>query len=169
MSKIGEYFSELPKWAKGIIAVLVIAVIAIVVWKLIKVITKALKKAEKDKAFNNDYEDLTAQGQKPSYPQNTYIQLADKIESAAGGVIFGLGTDEDQIIDVFKQMKNDLDLVLLGKAFGVREAPDCYVNCDDMGIGAFLAYEVSQGVIDEINNDLKARGITSVFRMAQTR
>lgn len=157
--KVYDYYKGLPPWGK---AVAVIAVIAIVVYLFI-LIRKWIKKLQINKDFNADYNTLTASGQKPSYPQTTYSNLADKIESAAGGYVFGLGTENEQIVDVFKQMNNDIDVILLEKAFGARPAPDCWVGCDDLKLGGFLTNELDQDELDEINTILVNKGITIKF------
>lgn len=154
-----QFWSELPQLAKILI---IVAVIALIVWLIIK-IGKWSKIAKLKTAFKDDYNAAVAGGQKPSYPDTTYINLSDKIESAGAGFAFGLGTDEEAIYDVFKQMKNDLDVLLLSKAFGARTAPDCVFNCPDLALGGWLANEMSGEAIKEINTILQTQGIKSKF------
>lgn len=154
-----QFWSGLPQLAKIII---IIAIIALVVWLIIK-IGQWSKRAKANNVFKGDYKDAISAGQKPTYPETTYINLADKIEGAGQGFAFGLGTDEEAIYDVFRQMNNDLDVLLLTKAFGLRPIPDCYFGCDELSLGGWLANEISADNLKEINKILQAKQITSRF------
>lgn len=52
----------------------------------------------------------------PSFSPSQMSTFADNLFSAMDG----FGTDETSVEDVFKKMKNDLDILLLIDAFGVR-------------------------------------------------
>src|SRR3990172_7307429 len=107
-----KIFVELPPLAKTIITIAVILAIIVLVMWIRRGIIKARKKAEAEQNFNDDYGDAVAQGQKPTYPASNYQIFADKIYEAACSGVFCYGTDEETIKDVFKQMKNDVDILL---------------------------------------------------------
>lgn len=160
---IGSWFNNLSPLVRNIITLGLFVLFFIIVISIINAIKKAGKKAKDDKAYNDDIKNLTAQGQKPSYPDTTYKNLADKIFGASRGFVGGLGTDEEAIIDTFKEMKNDLDVVMLEKAWGSREPADCWAFCDALSLGDFLSYEMSAGDIQEINKTLSSKGINIKF------
>ncbi|KKQ35806.1 MAG: hypothetical protein US53_C0070G0005 [Candidatus Woesebacteria bacterium GW2011_GWA1_37_7] len=162
-----KYFAELPPLAKTIIVIAVIlAIIILIVW-IRSGIKKARKKAEAGQNFNADYGNAVAQGQKPTYPASNYQIFADKIYEAACSGIFCYGTDEETIQDVFKQMKNDVDILLLIKAFGLREERGTicipFTDCPGIALGQFLQTELSASEFQKINDILKTQGITFVF------
>lgn len=166
LGKISAWFGGLSPLVRNIIILglfILFFIIVIMILKAIKDAGKNRDKKDLEKAFNDDIKTLTEAGQKPSYPDTTYKNLADKIQGASVGFVIGLGTDEEAIIDVFKQMKNELDVVKLEKAFGAREPEDCWALCPAYPLGAYLAYEMSAGNIAEINKILSDAGINMRF------
>lgn len=161
--KLSRFYSSLPPWAKGLVFVFIAGVSITLFILARKAYIKAKNKANLNKLFKNDYNDAVAQGEKPSYPELTYVNLADTIEGATKGLVAGIGTDEEAIYDVFKKMNNNLDVILLEKAFGEREAADCIWGCPALRLGAFIIDDASASVIEEINTILSAKGITIKF------
>jgi hypothetical protein len=106
---------------------------------------------------NKDIIDAKKSGQVASYPTGTYSQLADKIYSA---VMYTWGTDEQAIYDVFNQMKNNLDVALLIKAFGKRRVE---FSTLDQELGAHLSNDLDSSEINKINNILSSKGINYKF------
>lgn len=151
--KVSESFSQLPAWAKGVVGVIIVGGAAFLTYKLYKGIQGAKSKID----VRRDENKLKSEGQKQSYPNTAYKNFADKIYQA--GFVFG-GTDEDAIYDVFKQMKNDLDVVLLVKAFGQRRVE---FSLQDAELGGFLTSELNSSEITKINEILNNNGITYRF------
>lgn len=160
---IGSWFSNLSPIVRNIMVLGLFVLFFIIVISIINAIKKASKKSQTDKTLNDDIKKLIAQGQTPSYPDTTYKNLADKIFGASRGWFGGLGTDEEAIKDTFKEMKNELDVVMLEKAFGAKEPADCWAFCDTLTMGDFLAYEMSAGDIAEINKTLASKNINIRF------
>lgn len=164
-----KYFQELPPLAKTIITITVIVAVIVIVFWIRSGIKKAGAKAKANQNFNNDYGNAVAQGQKPTYPASNYQIFADKIYEAGCAGVFCYGTDEEAIFDVFKQMKNDVDVLLLIKAFGLREergticVPFLEENCSRMPLGQFLQTELSASNFSEINNILAKNSIVFKF------
>lgn len=115
--------------------------------------------ADKLNLSNAEKDILDAQkaGQTPSYSSATYSQLADKIYSA---VMYTWGTDEQAIYDVFDQMKNNLDVAMLIKAFGKRRLE---FSTQDLELGAHLSNDLDSSEISKLNNILSSKGITYRF------
>ena len=116
----GEIFKGLPTWAQGVIALVVVGGIGVIGYNIYKTIQK--KQGQKDQKqeldnANQTVIDLTKAGQKPSLDSFKLAQLANQIHSALNGY----GTDENSVYRAFLQVKNDLDVVNLTKAYGIRK------------------------------------------------
>jgi hypothetical protein len=148
-----EYYQSLPSWAKGAVAVAVIAgigIIGFVIYKNFKPRTKEEKELDKDE------DTFVAQGQKPSFPTSQYRAFADTIQQEN----LSFNTDEEKIYNIFKQMKNDLDIVMLSRAFGERR-PQWTVN--NVGLVPFLNEDLNRYEIGEVNKILAAKNIKFRF------
>lgn len=128
------------------------------------------KRRQQEEDFKEDYQTLTQDSNlKPTYLATNYQTFADKIYAAGCPGLFCYGTDEEAMYDVFREMKNDLDMLLLVKAFGLREerggicipipgTGECAIP-----LGAWLLTELSADGIKEINDILKKNGLTFTF------
>jgi hypothetical protein len=94
-----------------------------------------------------------------TYPEGSYFGFADAIYAArAGNNIFG--TDEDAIWDVFRKMKNDLDIAKLIKAFGSKRLS---FSLQSAGLGGYLSDEMDTEEINKINQILAGNNIKYRF------
>jgi len=99
--------------------------------------------------------------QKATYPTSQYSSWADAI----AGAIYGAGTDELTIVNIFRQLKNDTDYLKLVKAWGNpkrRVFPDFFVFYDTgylMTLPQALREDLSTFWINKINNILKSKKI----------
>lgn len=161
---IANFFST-PSRARTlvIIAFIILLLVLIYWWRASR------KKRQQEKQFQNDYQTLTqgggsGGGQKPTYLSTNYTQYADRIYAAGCSGAFCYGTDEEAIYEVFNKMQNDLDVLLLTKAFGLREPRGEWCtplddNCD-YSLGEWLQTELDADEFKEINNILTKKGIT---------
>lgn len=148
-----EAFNNLPQWSKGIIAIsaiVAVGLVGFVIYKNFKPRTKEEKELDKDEDI------FISQGQKPSFPKSQYRAFADTIQQEN----LSFNTDEEKIYDIFKQMKNDLDIIMLIQAFGERR-PQFTFN--DVGLAPFLNEDLSKSEIGEINKILTAKNINFRF------
>lgn len=127
----------------GIIALAVVIIIVRYSSTLIKKLGGSIDKSAQTLA-------LESQGMTQSFSKSEYASFADQIEVA----IYGFGTDEDTIYNVFNQMNNDLDIVQLEKAFGVR---------DGQSLASWLTGDLSSDEIDTINGILLNAGINKSY------
>jgi hypothetical protein len=161
----GEIFKELPKWAQGVIAVAIIGGIGIVGYNIYKTIQKKQNQKDQKKELdnaNNTVVNLTKAGQKPSLDSFKLAQLANQIHSALNGY----GSDESAVYRVFLQVKNDLDVVNLTKAYGIRKLSSGNWNpaTDFEGtLGQSLTEELSAKEIEALNMILAKKGIKYRF------
>lgn len=138
-----------PKKAIAISIILVVAIILIAfLWKKIKVaIITAKSKIDNVNLIN---EEITSTGIPPSYSDSQYNVYAQQLYTA----MKGLGTDENAIYTVFRQMKNRVDILKLFAAFGTRDGQDLY---------EWMAGDLSSWNFNKINNILTDNGVDYQF------
>lgn len=157
-------FKDLPTWAKGTIAIVVVGGLAFLGYKLYKGISGAVNISEPEKALldvNNDIKTLS-KTEKASYNGSQYRVFADSLYEAMSG----MGTDEEEVFNVFRQMKNTLDVLLLTRAFDVRDYTDDKVfifNTKPMNLNQWLSAELSTSNKAELNKILSSKGIKYTF------
>ena len=93
---------------------------------------------------------------KLSYSESQYLIFADAIQEATQG----FGTDEDQIYNVFGQLKNNEDLLQLIVAFGKRTYGGISGVFIQSTLPEVLNLELSNSELEELNNILSGNGIT---------
>ena len=99
--------------------------------------------------------------QKPSYPPSTYSGWSAAIATA----VFGGGTDEAAIYDIFRKLKNNTDYLMLVKAWGSPKRqvyPDWFVFYSTgfkMTLPEVLRYDMDSSEIRKINDILASKGI----------
>lgn len=116
--------------------------------------------AEKQKANVGDVTDLTKKGLKPSYNSSNYLQFADTVWNKRK-FQFGIDNDEQGAVDILKKMKNDLDVALLLRAYGLRR--DWFFGVEvgqPMGLFTAIREKVSNSMIEQVNTDWVKKGIT---------
>jgi len=99
--------------------------------------------------------------QKQSYPDSVYQGWCNAIATA----VFGSGTDEDTIYDIFRRLKNNTDYLKLVKAWGNPKRqvfPDWFVFYSTgfkMTLPEVLRYDMDKNEIKKINTILANKGI----------
>ncbi len=149
LAKIGRSFEKNPlPWTIGAVAVGVGA------FFLIKKLGGGLKTGAQNLA---DESRFRSSGQTLSYPLSSYTGYADAIYEA--GMVWN-GTDENAIYNVFKKMNNDLDVLQLIKAFGMRRKE---WSLQEANLGGYISSEFDSDELAELNKLLAAKGITYRF------
>lgn len=121
--KIGKYYSEMPGWAKGVVAVIIVGGIAFATWKiykLVKGIGEGAGEAFRDLKEKGDVKAELAESAKkepPSYSDTEYENFANTLFAAMDGA----GTDYDKIESVFMKMKNKTDVLSVINFYGIRK------------------------------------------------
>lgn len=161
----GEIFKGLPKWAQGLIAIGIVGGIGIIGYNIYKTIQKSKSEKDQKKELENANEtvnNLIKSGQKPSLDSFKLAQLANQIHSALNGY----GTDENAVYRAFLQVKNDLDVVNLTKAYGIRKLSSGNWNPtkDFEGtLGQSLTEELDPKEMAALNMILAKKGIKYRF------
>ena len=152
--------SVIKKYKKPLIATAAV-VVGYLVYKTIK-----NRQPSQGAALLNDEAAAKAKGQRLSYSEATYVNLANVIFNSwfQNFNIFN-PVDEKQILSVMSKMKNDLDVIALTRAFGKRRAPVPFGSffVSDLSLGEWLREGLYENEIQAVNNVLKAKGITAQF------
>lgn len=152
---------KLPTAGKSVTWVIWAIIIVLVGMYAIRRVIKLIddlkaRQAENDLATQINPSALT-------YEVSQYKIFADEIFAAMDG----LGTDNATILNVFKKMDTNSDVLQLIKSFGTRSAS---YSGGIANLGSFsgnlasqLSNELSAGEKDQINAALDAKGITIKF------
>jgi hypothetical protein len=178
-TKTFAVYHELPGWAKGVVVIAGVGAVVYTGFLIRKGIKKAVDHGREQKAVNDakaDLNELQGQGMKPSYQDGVYTGWADKIEVAFSGCDWSVGQDivgltltssGKSLLEVVKQMKNDVDFLKLVAAYGTRTYDQCgtWPFSGDFTGSLYQAVsdEIDQTEIDYINKQLAAKGITKKF------
>ena len=150
MKTEGKQFEYL-KW------VIVIAIVYLL-YKVIKGFSKLTSGGdfpEVTESLDSELIALKNKGINPTINESTALSYADFIYNTN----MGFNTDEEGIIDVFRVLNNQADLILLKKAFGTRRPQ---FETSYMGLAAFLRSDLSNSEINTINEILAQKRIQSI-------
>lgn len=131
------------------IAVLILA--CIIAWFIFRTARGYIQRAGQISETIGEQAVLTSQGMKKSYTNSQYNGFADDLYIAMKGI----GTDEDMIGNVMSKMQNDLDVIALNNAYGIRDGYD---------LKTWLRNDLSPSDMNRyVNNILRQKGITKTF------
>jgi hypothetical protein len=157
-----ESFTGLPGWAKGAIAVGVLAGVGYAVYYFTKQVGEVKEgKTERieDRGWNSEFDKLNSNDKtKATLSKAELLSLANKIHAAMDGY----GTDEEAIVKSFRSLKNNADFAGLQAAYGIQEISSGRFNPEPNFKGnmiATLSTELSDYWVSKINAILKAKGI----------
>lgn len=157
--------SDLPKWAKGIIAVAIVGGVGFIAYKIYKKIQQSNEEKgskQENSQAQSELDKLIKKGIKPTYQQSQYSSYANTLWEAMDGY----GTNEDLIMRVFANLKNDADFLSLSKAYGIRTVSSGVGNPEPNYRGTLsgaLASELENSKIRDINASMSKKGITYKF------
>lgn len=172
------YWKSLPPWAKGVTAIVSVGVVVYSAALIRKGIKKAVdtgKEAKAVKDAQNDLSVLQKQGQHQSYQNGQYTAWADKIEVQFSGCDYSVGassigvlTDSGKVLmDIVKQLKNDVDFLKLISAYNVRTYDQCglwpFAGNFTGSLYQAVSDELNESEIKIINDQLSKQGITKSF------
>lgn len=131
----------LPSWAKGIIAVTVLAGAAFVAYKVYKLVSN-IGEGKDEKAVLNlvdkEIKDKIKAGDSLSKPLSTYASTANAIEEKLKGCELSAEPEIAVIKLVIGQVKKPIDWLQLTAAFGKRKIDDCGWGSTDYELGNLL-------------------------------
>lgn len=164
MKEVKQIFNNLPQWSKGIIAVAVVGGVALIGYTIYKKVNKSQSEKDAEESLKDTNEDIKKllKTQKPSFMPSQYGTFSDALFEAMSGQ----GTDEEAIYDIFKKTKNTLDVLMIIKAFGIREYSDdkfLMFNIKPMNLNQWLSAELSYSEKNKLNEILSSKGIKFQF------
>lgn len=158
---VSNAFYSLPPWAKGAIAVGVLAGVAYVLHK-VATAPKNIKGNQGNREQTNqelkEEQQIKEQGKKPTLSKSQMSTAANVIFNAMDGY----GTDEDAIMRQMRKIKNDLDYLGISNAYGTREVSSGRFNPEPNYKGKLagsLQNDLSDYWIGLINKHLKSKGV----------
>lgn len=166
-TKVYQYYSELPPWAKGVVVVgggLVAFLVLRRVYKAVFPSAEDRKNRELAQNVNNEINVLTNQGVKPTYADSQYNTFANTIYN---GMRYCAGDDYSTVESTLKRMMNDLDVAKLVKAFGKRQ-DYCFgiPTSGELDLFTYVQKELGNDYggltnyrVKRINEDWKKKGI----------
>lgn len=147
---MNKWFKELDKTTQMIVVVAVIVVIFMVLRSGKNYIQKMGEWADNQ----GEKAALGASGVKASFSKSEYNTFANQLENAMAGS----GTDENTIFKIFNKMENDLDILNLETAFGLRSSWGS--NYD---LSEWLRGDLGTTDMNKLNQILSGKGITKQF------
>jgi hypothetical protein len=129
MEKSGfyKYYTELPTWAKGAMAIAIIGGVGLIGYKIYKGVknSEELKNSQDTaNSAENEYKKLLRQGQKLSFPESNYISASNTVETSLSGCETYFG-EEDAKYAVINVVKKPIDWYFLVTTFGSRMIDNC--------------------------------------------
>lgn len=157
------YYKEQPGWAKGLITLVLLAIVLLALYQGYALIKKGIEVAKAKKSLNTIDTNIKAMQQsgiKPSYSDSQYAAWANALQIAFDGY----GTDEVAIENIILMMKKDIDVLKLIEAYGVREIKGGWLMPNFTGdLASTLASELDSNEIRDMNQNLRNNGIQFQF------
>lgn len=152
-----ELTTGLPPWAKGVATLAILGGVGYGIYKLIKNINSIDDKL----SDNKEERDLKAQGQKNWYTASQYKEMAETFYSDAIDTfnVFDRG-NEDALYKLAGQMKSDLDVIEIRKAFGEKR---CSLTVNWMTLSPFVNCMYDTDEVAQANKILASKKITFRF------
>jgi hypothetical protein len=174
-NKTYQYYKELPSWAKGVVVVGGLGLVGYIGYSIYKKIQDKKAQEEANRQSNiarTEIINLENQGVRATHSDSEFEGYAQALVQAMNGC----GTDEEAVYNVFKQMKNDVDIRKLVSTFGIRYYQPCEVSSpisytrwlfNDQafggGISSWLNYDLTSSEIQTINSTLRTNGVNYSF------
>lgn len=140
---------------KILIIVIIIVILVVLVWvfwgKLKTLFSEISNKYQQNSELNNY---ISTTGEQVTLSDSDLRQLANKLYTAFYGGLFGWGTDEEAVYDVFNRINNGADLHKLISVYGTRE---------DLTLDQAMVDELNNSELKKVNTILANKGINYQF------
>jgi len=135
-----------------IISIVIMIVIAIIIW----IISIQIKKLIGKMKNTTQIADLAAQGIVPSYSDNEFYAMCNKLYDAMDGP----GTDVQGVLSVYKQILNDADFAKLNSTFGIKGSS--WFGLEKGDLNSWLTKE-GNNLVYQVNQILAQNGVTKRY------
>ncbi|MBI2258170.1 MAG: hypothetical protein HYU67_04635 [Flavobacteriia bacterium] len=154
-----KWWSGLSSREQLIVGLLIILFLAIFWRKIVRFFQDYIHKPKnadelkKELEENNELIQYQKAGVSRSFSEQTYVHAAEKLFNA----MHGAGTDEEGVLKIMTfYVKNDIDFILLYKAFGYRQGALWSSSSD---LRSWIKSDLSDYWVGMINNDYKIKGM----------
>lgn len=151
-SNIDKLVDDPKKILFIVIIIVIIIVVVWIFWGKIKTLFSNLGNKVQQNAELNDYINQT--GETFTLSESEIRNLANKLEQAFYGNVFGWGTDENAVYEVFNRINNGADLRKLISVYGTRH---------DMTLNQAIVDELGRSELNKVNTILSNKGIDYAF------
>ena len=151
-SNIDKLVDDPKKILFIVIIIVIIIVVVWIFWGKIKTLFSNLGNKVQQNAELNDYINQT--GETFTLSESEIRNLANKLEQAFYGNVFGWGTDENAVYEVFNRINNGADLRKLISVYGTRP---------DMTLNQAIVDELGRSELNKVNTILSNKGIDYAF------
>lgn len=152
ISNIDKLIDNPKKILFIVITIVIIIVVLWIFWGKIKSLFSRIGNKVQASAELTDY--MTQTGEFVTLSDGEFGNLANKLEQAFYGNLFGWGTDEQAVYNVFNSMRNGADVRKLVSVYGTRH---------DMTLNQAMVSELSNRELSKVNNILSNKGINYSF------
>lgn len=161
-------YMNLPPATRGLLTVVGVGIGIYVLYKVYKsiantaggVVTPEKGGAQEDRGWNKDIDKLNSN---PATRATITQAQASSFASSLFAAMDGYGTDEDRILNIFRQLKNDADYAYVQSAYGVREVSSGAWNPEPNFKGTLsgaLSSELDSDYVARINKILADKKIS---------
>lgn len=151
-SNIDKLVDDPKKILFIVIIIVIIIVVVWIFWGKIKTLFSNLGNKVQQNAELNDYINQT--GETFTLSESEIRNLANKLEQAFYGNVFGWGTDENAVYEVFNRINNGADLRKQISVYGTRH---------DMTLNQAIVDELGRSELNKVNTILSNKGIDYAF------
>ena len=151
-SNIDKLVDDPKKILFIVIIIVIIIVVVWIFWGKIKTLFSNLGNKVQQNAELNDYINQT--GETFTLSESEIRNLANKLEQAFYGNVFGWGTDENAVYEVFNRINNGADLRKLISVYGTRH---------DMTLNQAIVDELGRSELNKMNTILSNNSINYSF------
>jgi hypothetical protein len=161
MANSKGYFSQLPTWAKGTIAIVGVLAIGGIGFAIFRGIKKGIEKAKESKESREAKDDLVEAQQQGIQPTISNSEAESKVSSLleAADDCDPTGSGATQIIAVIKTLKNKADYLLLTSKFGTKTWADCWPGQVTGSLTTLLVAELDGGQMKTVREHLASIGV----------
>lgn len=183
-NKAYKFYTELPTWAKGIVAIGSIAIVYFTAKSVVKRIRMGLegkKDRETLRTQESEIKGIEKKGVVATYGESQYKTWASQIKEQFDGCDGSWGratilkitpptwlwngnwsNSGALVANIFEKLKNDVDYLKLSTAFGVATYDQCGIWTGDFtgNLQSAIADELDEQERNAINNILSKNGIS---------
>lgn len=172
--QVKGFWRGLPRWSKGFVAIGTLGIGFIIVRTLYKNYQTKVDLAKQNQAAimaANEIRTLENQGLKQTYADSQYEVFSQVLVDAMNSC----GTTEENIYNVFRQIKNDIDIRKLISIFGIRYYTPCAADQPislvqwwfgkEFGgtLAEWLSYDLTTDELEEVNSILRSNSVNFTF------